>query len=192
MGSKKCTKCATLKNLSEFSPDKRRRDGRQSHCKSCVNAANLKRYANNPDVRLAKKLYDVEYVNKNRPRKNHNTNVWNEANRGAVRQRSKRWKSENRHKVNSYSRKRQAAKLKRTPTWLTKEHLKEIEHLYWLASDLRCISGQAYHVDHIIPLQGTDNCGLHVPWNLQVLPSDINERKLNNYEQSDASTLSIP
>ena len=192
MDSKKCTKCAILKNLAGFSTDKRRKDGKQSQCKSCNNAANLRRYANNPDVRLAKKLYDVEYVNKNRVRKYKNNYAWNEANKDVVRERSRLWKSRNKHKVASQTRKRQAAKAQRTPPWLNSEHLKQIEHLYWLASDLRCVSGQTYHVDHIIPLQGRDICGLHVPWNLQILPSDINERKFNNYEQSDASTLSIP
>jgi 5-methylcytosine-specific restriction endonuclease McrA len=34
---KRCTKCETVKLLNQFSPDKRNRDGRKSHCKACVN-----------------------------------------------------------------------------------------------------------------------------------------------------------
>ena len=62
---------------------------------------------------------------------------------------------------------------------LTEQQKLEIENYYWLAQDLRATSGENYHVDHIIPLRGKNVCGLHVPWNLQVLPSDINLSKSN-------------
>jgi hypothetical protein len=192
MDIKRCTKCAVGKTYKEFSPDRRRKDGLQSWCKACSNAANLKRYRDNPKVRADKKVYDVEYVNKNRDRKNLNNSIWSGNNRSAVREMGRRWKKSNRHKVASYVRKRQAAKLQRTPSWLNENQLREIESYYWLAADLRAVSGQTYHVDHIIPLQGKGICGLHVPWNLQVLPSDINERKLNKYGRYSASALPIP
>jgi len=179
---KRCTKCKQLKSPDSYSPDRRRKDGLQARCKYCSNKVNLDRYRNNPEVRLKKKLYDVEYVNKNRDRKNSNTNAWNDKNRGVIRERTSDWKKRNKHKVTSYTRKRQAAKLKRTPPWLTKDHLEEMEQFYWLAKDLRCVSGEEYHVDHIIPLQGKNMCGLHVPWNLQVLPADINCKKGNQCE----------
>ena len=66
-----------------------------------------------------------------------------------------------------------------TPSWLTEKQKFDIDALYFLAEDCRIISGEQYHIDHIIPLKGKDVCGLHVPWNLQVLPSDINISKSN-------------
>ena len=66
-----------------------------------------------------------------------------------------------------------------TPDWLTERQLSEIEHFYFVARDCSRTSGEAYHVDHIVPLCGENVCGLHVPWNLQVLPSDLNMSKGN-------------
>ena len=86
-------------------------------------------------------------------------------------------------KRNAAEARRRCSKLSATPAWLSKDHLAEIENLYWMCRDLRAVSGQDYHVDHIVPLRGENVCGLHVPWNLQILPSDMNIRKSNKYKE---------
>ena len=75
--------------------------------------------------------------------------------------------------------KRRAAKLRATPPWLTKEQLRRIEDFYAEAARLQAADGIKRHVDHIYPLQGKTVCGLHVPWNLQILTSAANLRKSN-------------
>lgn len=70
-----------------------------------------------------------------------------------------------------------------TPKWLTKEQKQQIVDTYELMRDCRTITGEDYHVDHIVPIKGDNICGLHVPWNLQVLPADVNLSKSNNHDE---------
>jgi hypothetical protein len=95
---------------------------------------------------------------------------------------AKRWSKANPDKTNAKYAKRRAAQLQRTPPWLTKEQLLEIESFYAKAKDLQTLTGIEFHVDHIVPLQGKLVSGLHVPWNLQVIPAVENLKKSNNYE----------
>lgn len=72
---------------------------------------------------------------------------------------------------------RRASKKNATPNWLTPDQLKQIKDIY-----INCPKG--WNVDHIIPLQGKNVCGLHVPWNLRYLPASTNfSKKNNNWKQ---------
>ena len=66
-----------------------------------------------------------------------------------------------------------------TPAWLTAEQKMEIRMKYRLAIEMSRRTGVRYAVDHIVPLQGENVCGLHVPWNLDVVTQDENLKKSN-------------
>jgi hypothetical protein len=53
-----------------------------------------------------------------------------------------------------------------------------------LAKELQWLSEDKLQVDHEIPLQGENISGLHVPWNLQVIPASKNQSKGNKYDNS--------
>ena len=112
--------------------------------------------------------------------------AWYEANkenrRLSYRASNKAWAEANKDKLNAKHAKRRAAKLNRTPSWLTKEDLGKIKELYKEAQKLREETGEEWHVDHIIPLQGENISGLHVPDNLQVIKATENTSKGNRYE----------
>ena len=92
------------------------------------------------------------------------------------------YKRANPHKQAYLVAKRRAAKNQRTPKWLTKEHHWMMEQFYELASIRSKMLGFQWHVDHIVPLQGTLVSGLHVPWNLRVVPWMDNVSKGNKFE----------
>jgi hypothetical protein len=91
-----------------------------------------------------------------------------------------KWKAENVAYTRAWTSKRRASKMNRTPNWLNDGHLFEIECVYKYCNALRKI-GLDYHVDHIVPLQGSNVSGLHVPWNLQVITAQENLSKGNQY-----------
>lgn len=98
--------------------------------------------------------------------------------------RKAKYRSKNKDKINAYKAKRRAAKLNRTPAWLRPVDFKYIQEIYTIAKRLTEKTGELYHVDHIIPLQGEIVSGLHVPTNLQVIKAADNLKKNNIYPPS--------
>lgn len=93
-----------------------------------------------------------------------------------------KYQKQNKSLHNAYKAQKRALKLLATPNWLTKEHKKNINTEYQLATWCSQVTGLAYHVDHIVPLKGSKVCGLHVPWNLQVILAKDNITKGNRFE----------
>lgn len=92
------------------------------------------------------------------------------------------WRLKNGHVINAYASERRAALARRTPGWLTEVDEQNIRAFYLWAKTMSDSTGILHHVDHIVPLRGKTVSGLHVPWNLQVIPAVDNLRKNNRLE----------
>lgn len=69
-----------------------------------------------------------------------------------------------------------ARKLNALPEWAD---LAAIIEIYDKRRRVIAETGIDHHVDHIVPLNGKGVCGLHVPWNLRVIPAIENLSKNN-------------
>lgn len=119
---------------------------------------------------------------KNNPEKRKTAiDKWREENRDKHNAINRAWNAENQHIKTALEGKRRAAKLLRTPKWLTADDLFIIEEAYHLAKLRTQLTDIQYHVDHIIPLQGKNVSGLHVPNNIQVIPAKLNLQKSNKH-----------
>jgi hypothetical protein len=184
-----------------FTRSKRNRNGLSSWCKKC-SAANSKSWREaNPEKYKAISTICIKnwrmnneeyYKEKNRI----NAKAYSKANLDKVRITHKAWRNanpdkqkkiaqrslkNNRGKFNARIAKRKTDKVLRTPKWLTKEQLLEIQQFYIEAKELSWLSESPLEVDHIVPLRGKNVSGLHVPWNLQILPKSLNAKKGNNF-----------
>lgn len=172
-----CSKCNIEKDISCFS-FRKDRNNYYTVCKDCrknqrkiwssnnrdkLNGAAKKWRENNPDQHKEQyKRYQAKESTKNRERK------WYIDNKDRILKQSKIWYQNNKHIAFANDAKRRAAKLNATLHGFDNE----IRDIYKNRPD-------GYHVDHIVPLQGENVCGLHVPWNLQYLPASDNLRKGN-------------
>ena len=127
-------------------------------------------------------------------------NEWYEANREQVIQAAatrplevkrvyqKAWKERNTVWVRADTKARRRKHRLATPKWLTREQKGQIRELYKIAITMTKTTGEQYVVDHIVPLRSEFVCGLHVPWNLRVIPRQENLLKSNKLIDTPPTT----
>jgi len=173
---KTCSKCNEDKSEESFYKKKGYKNGLSSWCKPCEKLYHANRYENNKE-HITKR--NAEWV-KNNPEKkaaiNRASGIRNKEKRN---EQARAFKKRNKAQVNAANAFRRASVREATPPWLDAQHKQDIKSLYILAQKFESLFGLKYHVDHIVPLNGEGVCGLHVPWNLQILEAKVNLKKSN-------------
>ena len=135
-----------------------------------------------------KKLLDAIYYERNKEVINAKKAIRYAKNRESVRAKQAEYYKNNKAMFAQKVAKRHAEKLKRTPLWLTRGHLVEMEGFYEyckIFNKFKNDPNNKLEVDHIIPLQGKQVSGLHAPWNLQVLTRRNNSSKRSKFKPSE-------
>ena len=197
---KTCSKCRESKDESHFAKHSKRKDGLHNECKSCVAIRDkIRRQIHKEELCLKAKEYytknkEITLIKKKKYREDNIEKISSYLKEYAVKHKEKLTKyigdyiklhrQNNKHLYAAKDARRRAAKLQALPKWLTKTEHEQIKELYEVARMFKLYTGQEYHVDHIIPLQGENVCGLHVPWNLQVIPAKENLSKSNKLQEN--------
>lgn len=193
---KKCPKCSSERALEFFFKSSKSKDGLQGYCKACVKTLSLERKTYFKEYRKENKerdrAYKKAYTDQNKERitlANYLYRIQNPDkvkasktryvvfNKEKVLASSKKYRESNPAKYAAYASKRRFAAEQAQPPWLTTEDKKRIELVWGLRELKSFLTGVEYEVDHIVPLQGKTVCGLHVPWNLQVILKTENRSK---------------
>jgi len=187
----KCGRCGEIKELRCFNKDSSKKRGHASYCKICKKERELE----TKDVIISRRR---RYYEKNKERilelqkedrrnnpdkykqrellRSESKKEYRNKNKEALKKKKSSYRKKNQSNYNAREAKRRAGKLQATPNWYEKD---KIEFVYKKSKELSKLLGEQMEVDHIIPLQGKDVCGLHVWENLQILEKSLNVSKGN-------------
>lgn len=194
MSLKVCNKCGVRKEESEFYK-------RYAKCKDCMKQEKRESYLKNKDklIAQAKERYrenKEKICEARRIRRAENpeaaraySRAQYQKHRGKALANKARHYRDNKDVKEAYDKSRRHIKNlqrnsfragKAMPDWLSASQIKDMEMIYKKAREMNVECGERkFAVDHIVPINGKNVSGLHVPWNLQILTFSENSSKGN-------------
>jgi hypothetical protein len=175
-----CRSCNLDLPVGEFRIGRIRPATKRDQCKKCGSRASRAWNLANPDrVQKSKATHAPKHVESARE--------WRSRSRAHLTEYARRWREKNRASVNARATRRKCASAaaislrgSRIVAWADHEAIKVI---YEGARRISRELGIPHEVDHIIPLKGINVCGLHVEYNLRVVPASVNRRKARSFEE---------
>ncbi len=125
---------------------------------------------------------------RHRKRRADASRLWRQKNKQRVSKYQRDYRKANYDQVRAYEQSHYNKARRHMPKWvITHGFTKDIIRIYKQRDSMNESSDEKYHVDHIVPLTGKHHgqhvvCGLHVPWNLQVITADKNLKKSNPFD----------
>lgn len=171
-----CKKCLQTKQLEEF---KKHSNGYRHACRKCQYDAEMQNPVAHANKVVALRRYRASEHGKKAIKEYSQSEAGKESRKKAI---AKYERGTGKAKKLANTVNRRLSKIQRTPKWLTAIDYERIENEYKVAALLTKVTGNLWHVDHIIPLQGKIVSGLHVPSNLRAIPAKENMAKHNNFE----------
>lgn len=172
--TKFCNTCKTSKEFHLFSKNSKGKYGLSSCCKDCYKIYYKLR---KKEIDYASKIRSAKWRIKNKEKHRAYSIDYYKKNTEKIKAKSALyqpiWRSKNPGKSLALIRKYQISKINACLPWV---NMQDIEEIYKKASEIRK-KGNDVHVDHIVPLRGKTVCGLHVPWNLRIIPAKDNMKK---------------
>ena len=173
--TKWCKYCARHLDVDAFHARKMSPDGLGYKCKACTKDYAAAQYLKDPDRFKAKAK---KWVLKNRTKRRLIQSRWSKLNRDKENAGMRRRYALNPARAKQVSAENNALRRSgRHP--LAAFYQKEIKEFYRVSAAVTKVTGIAHTVDHIVPLKNSVVCGLHVPWNLRILPKTENSAKHN-------------